>query len=138
MSKKKAYPQTIECEGTLYKLCDFSTFTLRQNKILKSLLKNSIDNLKGGSELETMLSLLNFDNTNELLALLFIEANEKAFKFETYENRISQFDNLPNYEWIGDLFTDFFTIIKPATLIQSSVTFLTAMQSPEGLAKKTT
>lgn len=128
MSKKNIYPQALECEGSLYKLIDFKSFTLRQNKILKGILKENLSSLKGTSEMEAMFSLLDFDNTNELLALLYIESNEQLFRYETYENRVKAFENLPNGEWIGELFKDFFTVIKPSILLQSSLTFLTAMQ----------
>jgi hypothetical protein len=103
---------------------------LRQSKVLKSILKDSFSSLTnlGGTETEQVIQLLDFDNTIEILALLYLNAGETVFNYDTYLERLKEFENLTNADWIGDLIADFFTVIPPSSIIQSSLIFLTAMQ----------
>lgn len=74
-----------------------------------------------------------FEFESQLLALLYIEENEERFTFDTYEQRIEEFNDLPEciYENARSAITNFFDT-KLKTMLTSSQTYLAqTMQAAE-------
>lgn len=154
---------TIKFDNVEYKVTDLDTeFTLRQQKVARKFLLESIIDLQENEQVKKLQSdtaalnkdsenynlelnklnakytivildqIANLDYEAKVLALLLIPKNEK-FNVESYEKRVELFEDLPITKELQDLINDFFTSKLPS-ILKSSLTSLKAVKEIKGIA----
>lgn len=88
-------------------------------------------NMLFGAKMLDLVSSIDYEA--KILALVFIEKNEKLFNVETYERRLVEFETLLWDDNFNEVISDFFTLKIPS-LMKSFLTSFKAISQLKGIA----
>lgn len=124
MKNKQLYPLELTIQEKKYKFTPFDSLTTRQYGVIRKVFAESLRSLSDGS-VDNVVNVIkqSDDSVMQMLAAIYIEADEHYFKMDTYLERVELFLDLPQntFEFKEALLTSFFDGKEKSILADSQI-----------------